>query len=247
MEGVKGVGQVTQVAFAVPPGSLKFWSKRLQRLQVEQFHSTEIFGKPAVEFQDPDDLGLLLIEETESDLSFHSPHSVWITDQVGAEVAIQHFYSATLAAESMELLQPLLENGLGYHFQTAQQQLHRFTLSGQHKAADLIIEKAPDLEPGFGGAGTVHHIAFRVRDQQHQLALRSLMSDYGLHPTQVIDRFYFHSVYFRTPAGILFELATDAPGFTVDEPVETLGEKLSLPPFLESYRSTIEAGLTPLK
>ena len=121
-----------------------------------------------------------------------------------------------------------------------------YEIAGSNRANQLQIEEHPDQSPVYQGSGTVHHIAFQVEDRDELLLKRQQVMELGLYPTEVIDRYYFKSVYFRTPAGILFELATNGPGFTVDEAEEVLGKKLSLPPFLEDRRKEIEAKLKPI-
>jgi glyoxalase family protein len=160
--------------------------------------------------------------------------------EVPAEHALQGFHGARAYASDPERSRSLLEQGLG------------FAASGEgweargDERGGLYLYDAPPAERGIQGAGTVHHIAWNSADEDHE-AWRDRVAGNGAHPTQVIDRHYFKSIYFREPSGVLFELATPSPGFTVDEPLETLGEKLSIPPRLESLRDQIEDTVRPLE
>ncbi|HEX7017472.1 MAG TPA: VOC family protein, partial [Patescibacteria group bacterium] len=162
-----------------------------------------------------------------------------------AEYAIRNFDSARLTVSSLELIEPLLTQVLGYELVEHKENLYLFAVPDMTRAAYLEVEVAAG-PLGATGAGTVHHIAFTATTEDHQLQLRDTVMSLGLHPTTVIDRYYFKSVYFRTPAGILFELATEGPGFTADEKEAVLGQKLALPPFLEDQREDIEATLPPI-
>jgi glyoxalase family protein len=141
------------------------------------------------------------------------------------------------------MIEPILTDVFGYTYVENEGHVHLYSLKNSDRANFLEISEAPSLEFGQNAAGTVHHIAFRAKDLEEQAEMRKRVVQLGLYPTDVIDRFYFKSVYFRTPAGILFEIATDGPGFTADEAIDQLGEKLALPPFLEHERSMIESNL----
>jgi glyoxalase family protein len=171
--------------------------------------------------------------------------NVWTTAEISVTEAIRYFYSATLTVSSLNLIQPVLDV-FGYKRVGADGFELLYQLGDNERAAYLIVEERSQSGSGLNMAGTVHHIAFAVEDEAAELAVRQQLLAIGLYPTEVIDRFYFKSVYFRTPAGILFELATEGPGFTADEDKATLGEKLALPPFLESQRAQIEAQLVPI-
>jgi glyoxalase family protein len=135
---------------------------------------------------------------------------------------------------------------LGYQEKKAEGNATLYQRPGLQRAAFLEVEEAPALPMGYNAVGTVHHIAFTTEGEGSQLELRERLIQVGQRPTEVIDRYYFKSIYFRTPAGILFEIATAGPGFTADEPEGDLGQRLSLPPFLEEYRAQIEANLVPV-
>lgn len=243
--GVHGVGQVTQISLAVPEDSLDFWKQRFKQLKVAHEQAITSFNLPRLRFTDHDHQHLELvglpnkvIDAIEGD--------IWTTTDIGKSHAIRAFHAARLATASYELLDPVLTRVLGYQLLSEQNHTRLYQNTTTKRAAYLEVVESPLAEMGINAVGTVHHIAFRVTDEAELLSTRQQVLDIGLQPTGVIDRYYFKSVYFRTPAGILFELATDGPGFTVDEPEEALGQKLALPPFLESQRQAIEADLTPL-
>jgi glyoxalase family protein len=235
-QGQRGNGFVTKIAMSVPKGSLAFWKDRFTQKGIKH-HS----GQNTITFYDGDDqqLELVGVENTED-------KDVWITSEISAENAIQSFYSATLTVAHRSLVEPILVKALGYNQVKSEGKLHTFRIEGSDRAAFIEVEETDTGNYGMSGAGTVHHIAFRVKDLDEELEIRKKLTDMGLVPTEVIDRYYFKSVYFRTPAGILFEMATDEPGFTADEQEEELGKKLALPPFLEKERKIIEAHLTPI-
>ena len=167
----------------------------------------------------------------------------WEDGPITAEHAIRGFHSATLWVNSVRETAELLTGHLGYTFVGQEGNRHRF--KGAGKNAGLIIDllERPGLPPARLGAGSVHHIAFRTVDDEEQLEYQQSLRGAGYYVTPVMDRQYFHSIYFRSPGGVLFEIATDAPGFTLDEPVSELGSSLKLPPWLEPRRQEIEQAL----
>jgi glyoxalase family protein len=225
-KGVLGNGQVARIDLAVPETSLSFWQERLQAPSITNAH---------IDVTDPDGLRLRLVGLTHEKLD---GGNVWTTAEVPKDVAIRHFDQAVLQVESRRMIEPVLET-LGYEVRGTKYEVHGT------RGKILALEEKPQGKQEVSGAGTVHHIAFSVEDEDEQLAMREAIMELGLHPTPVIDRFYFKSIYFMTPAGILFEVATKGPGFTADEDEARLGEKLALPPFLEPQREVIEAGLEP--
>lgn len=241
--GENGPGFVTAISLAVPLGTLAWWQERFDHLTIEQDPIIERFGEKVLAFRDSDGQQLELVEVAEFSREFEE--LVWSTAEITHKHAIRCFHSAMLSVQNRETLEPLLEF-MGYQQQEEQGNLVRFFLPEHKNAAQLLLEVHPGTPSGFTGAGTVHHIAFTVEDQAEQALWIDSLQKLGLQPTTIIDRYYFASVYFRTPAGILFELATKEPGFTADENLETLGEELALPPFLEPYRKQIEAGLPSL-
>jgi glyoxalase family protein len=241
MQGHNGVGLVSKISFSVPEESLSFWTTRFQEAHVKVLQKIERFGKKRIVFTDDDSLTLELVGVPPAELEPDS--ELWTTSEVSTQHAIRCFYSATLAVVSLESIEPVLSHVFGYEQSASEERLHQYATNGSHRANLLEVLEEPSAAPGFNAAGTVHHIAFRATDEAEQLRMRKQVIQLGLYPTEVINRFYFKSVYFRTPAGILFEIATDGPGFAADEDSEHLGEKLSLPPFLEANRAQIEARL----
>jgi glyoxalase family protein len=241
--GSRGRGQATTISLAVPERSLAFWQDRFEQYEVRQESQAALFGHDRIVFYDLDDQRLELVGVPTDEL-VASPH-FWTTGDVTAENAIRHFHSARLTVTNKASIEPILQ-ALGYNASKTEGNVTLYRGEGSLRAAYLEVEEAPEQPMGYNAIGTVHHIAFGAADEAAQQELREQMVALGQRPTEMIDRFYFKSVYFRIPAGILFELATMGPGFTADEPEAELGQKLSLPPFLEPYRAQIEAGLVPV-
>lgn len=241
--GKQGTGQVTTVSFVVPVNSLIFWEKRFKDLEVRCERIKEKFGYKRMMFYDNDNQRLELVEVPEIESEYAK--NVWTKD-ISAENAICAFHGATLSVMSEALITPVLKV-FGYELQSTDEMCMLYKLPDRTNTVYLQIEELPLEIDVINGSGTVHHIAFGVENREIQEKVRQQIIDIGLYPTHVIDRFYFTSVYFRTSAGILFEIATEGPGFTADENEATLGEKLALPPFLEDQRETIEQNLSPLR
>jgi glyoxalase family protein len=223
--GARGSGQVTTVSFAVPRNSMTFWKERLRGTHVIAEEIEGRFGSNALRFLDPDGLQLELVASANEESS--------------SERAIRGFAAPTLEVRNPEKTEKLLTEILGFEFVAKENNRRRFRGSGSNASAEVDLVSS---ETGFGqiAAGTVHHIAFRAADDDEQLKVREQLAARGLNVTSVIDRQYFHSIYFREPNGILFEIATDGPGFLIDEPADALGETLKLPPIYESKRNEIE-------
>jgi glyoxalase family protein len=238
--GRPGVGQAYATGFSVPRGSMDFWSKRLTELAVEHFLVESRFGAGALALLDPDGLRIELIEADQD------PRPATPSDVIPADFAIRGFHSSTLALAESAATARLLTETMGYRLLATEGTRQRYEAGagGPGTWVDLVVD--PKLPRGLNGAGTIHHVAFRVPDEAAQIAAHEAIEARGLHISPVIDRAYFKSIYYREPAGILFEIATDGPGFTIDEPVEHLGETLSLPPRLEAHREAIEAALPAL-
>jgi len=241
--GSRGTGQIEATGFTIPPSSISYWLDRLRKQNVPAEKTSARFGEEVIRFADPDGLLLELIAST-------SVPSVefWPDSPVPSEHSLRGFHSVSAALEGYERTASLLTDSFGYRL--IDQSGHRFRFAAQNDAAkgriiDLLC--LPDSHPGRVAAGSVHHIAFRARDEKEQLEWREHLVGLGYNVTPVIDRTYFHSIYFREPGGVLFEIAPDPPGFTLDEKVEELGNGLRLPPWMESARSEIEAILPPIK
>jgi predicted esterase/catechol 2,3-dioxygenase-like lactoylglutathione lyase family enzyme len=241
-KGKPGAGMVTAIGFAVPADSLEFWRERLREKAIAVAES-ERFGESVLAFHDPHGLPLELI-------GVSNPPSVpaWKEGPVPAEHAIRGFHSATALTRSPGRTEDLLTGVLGMERIGQDGDRARFRMASPDSPGilyDLVAD--PKAPLGRPGGGTVHHIAFRALDDAEQKRWRETVRKTGLNPTPVIDRNYFHSIYFREPGGVLFEIATDPPGFAIDEAPERLGESLKLPPQYESIRGDIEAGLPPLR
>jgi len=235
-QGTPGRGQATATAFVVPEGSLDHWATRLAEHGVETGERVQRFGTGVLPFADPDGQPLELVEG-ETDVE------PWRGGPVPAEHAVRGFHGVTLHTTDPEATGSVLEL-LGYSEVDGDGDRVRFRADGDRAAVvDLLTGDGPRARQG---AGTVHHVAFRTPDAETQQAWRNRLVEAGLHVTPVKDRQYFESIYFREPGGVLFEVATDPPGFTRDESVEALGSDLKLPPWLEDDRETIETVLPPL-
>ena len=237
--GKQGTGQTTEITYAVPQGSLPFWKERLEKYAVKIMETGKRFNEDFISFQDPDGLPLtFLVPGAEDD------RKGWQTGEVNASVATKGFHSVTLTLKRRDLTEKVLAL-LGYQFAGNEGNRYRYANPAIPTASiiDIIEANEPD---GVNAAGTVHHIAFRVKDEKIQMELRDKILKAGYQITPKIDRNYFFSLYFREPGGVLFEIATDNPGFTVDEPVTALGSTLKLPPQYEAYRTKIENALPVL-
>lgn len=234
LKGRIGTGQVGVTSYIVPTDSIQFWESRLQKFGIA-FHSSIRFGERYLKFHDPDGLELELIERKEG------PINNWNFGGVQAEHAIKGFGGATLFSAQPNKTADLLENIMGLECVGDESGFLRFKADA-HLGNTIDIKLTPSVR-GLMGAGTVHHIAWRAKDEEDLLRWRSLLQDKGYYPTEIRDRNYFQAVYFHEEGGILFEIATDPPGFAVDEPVHELGNKLMLPSWLESKREELEETL----
>ena len=235
--GRPGTGQSYATAFSVPAGSLAYWQKRLAEFKVTSLPVEKRFADEVLPFFDIDGLRLELVATSESDPRPPAPST-----EVAAEYAIRGFHGATLALIDAKATAAVLAESMGYSRLSQEGHRTRYAAAGGPGSyVDLLTD--PSLPRGLNGAGTIHHIAFRVPDDAAQVTARGDLTKRGLQVSPVIDRAYFKSIYYREPGGVLFEIATDQPGFAIDEPVETLGQRLSLPPHLEPHRAEIEAAL----
>ena len=240
-KGRLGTGQVTVTSFSIPDGAIGFWMERLKNHAVPFQGPTRRFDEHVLSFSDPDGLRLELVAHPramEGNVSKEGP--------VPPEHAVRGFYGLTLSEDGYERTTSLLTDTLGFRQIRQHDNRYRFEVGagGPGTLVDLLCP--PDTSHGVVSVGTVHHVAWRTPDDERQKAWREKLVDVGLNVTPMIDRKYFHSIYFREPGGILFEIATDPPGFTVDEPVHQLGTRLTLPPWLEPVRPEIERTLPPV-
>ncbi len=237
-KGRVGAGEVTATAFSIPLGSIPSWIERLQSKSVA-FSEKQRFGARLLAFEDPDGMALELVEHREQQTT-HAPRY----SDVDPAYAIQGFYGVTLLERSLEDTEAVLQL-MGFFKIAEERNRVRFAPDGDAYGRFLDIQIDPKAPQGHMGAGTVHHIAFRNVDDEAQGEWRKTVARH-LSVTPVQDRTYFHSIYFREPGGVLFEMATDNPGFLIDEPIESLGESLRIPEWNEPIRQTIEARLTPI-
>jgi glyoxalase family protein len=235
--GVQGAGQATVTSFSVPEGSLGYWTERLGKLGVPFQDPRARFDGEVLTLLDPDGLRLELVTRADDG------RTPWTGGPVPAEHAVRGFDGVTLTEWNPEVTAEVLAGTLG--FQPAGQQGDRFRFKAGDSRVDVLA--SPASVRGHISAGTVHHVAWRAADDADQLAWREAVAESGLYVTPVLDRQYFHSIYFREPGGVLFEIATDPPGFTRDEPVDSLGSSLKLPPWLEPERKRIEQALPPIE
>jgi glyoxalase family protein len=241
--GRAGVGLAQQTAFRVPVGSIGYWTHRLIEKGVAHDALEKRFGEPVLSFTDPDGMSLALVGVAGADAE-----SGWAGGEIAAEHAIRGFHGVTLMLQDAARTGAVLTNVLGFAEGGREGGLVRFKAKDAALGGVVDIREAKGFLAGSMGRGSVHHIAFRAADDAAQAAMaRKLAQAHRLQPTEQKDRQYFRSVYFREPGGILFEIATDQPGFAIDEPVASLGRDLKLPPFLEPQRKKIEAVLPPLE
>jgi glyoxalase family protein len=238
----RGTDEVALTAFSVPDGSLDFWRERLSRLGVPHHEPEPRFGEPALALADPDGLPLPLVIATEPDVRLP-----WTTPEIGAGQAVRGFHGVSLTLEDRAATADLLIEIMGYERVTSAGRVHRYAAPHAPTARFLDIVEDPDGAPAASGRGAVHHIAFAVAADDAQDHFRQKLISAGHRVTPRIDRTYFHSIYFQTPGGVLFEIATEGPGFTVDEPRETLGRALKLPAQHEPLRARLEQRLPPLR
>jgi glyoxalase family protein len=236
-----GPPQVTETAFAVSVGASAFWSERLQEHEVEMEPSVSRFGEQVLSFADPDGLRLEIVASAEPG------GQIPTSGPIPAANAIRGFHGVTLSEEGYENTARLLTEAMGFRADGHEGNRFRYRAATGELASVVDLLCVPDARHGGIGAGVVHHVAFRTPDDAQQRAWRTEITRLDYNVTPVMDRIYFHSIYFREPGGVLFEIATDPPGFTLDETAEELGTKLRLPPWLEPQRAVLEAVLPPLR
>ena len=240
IRGRPGTGEVGTTVFSVPEGSLDFWAQHLAAHGVTDIKRDESFGEPRLTFSGPDGDGLALVEDK------NDVRAPWTGEGIAADRAIRGFHSASLRLRDAGATEELLKL-MGYEHADTHQGIRRLVRPDGNGADFIDIETLPEVGRGDLGAGSVHHIAFAVENRATQLEVRKALMDTGYQLTPVIDRDYFFSVYFRTPGGVLFEIATNEPGFDRDEDTAHLGEALKLPAQHEHLRSKLEKTLEPLE
>jgi glyoxalase family protein len=240
--GRSGAGMVTAVAFAVPEESMPFWKHRLQAAGTA-IRTTERFGEPVLQFSDPHGLPLELIGTTRP-----TPVTHWRFGPVPQAHAVSGFHSATATLNDLEPIMSLLKDTMGMTPDGREQHRYRFRMDDRIAPGhfyDVVFDA--QATPGRAGSGTVHHIAFRTQTDADQVRWQGVLRSAGLGVTDVRDRKYFRSIYFHSPGGVLFEIATDHPGFAIDESTADMGSALQLPSQYEHLRAELDNRLPPLQ
>lgn len=236
--GVRGNGETNTVAYSVPAGSFGFWQEHLKQNGIASKPIEKRFGENVLAFDDPDSMRVELIETASA-----APVRFWEAGPIPQAYALRGFHSVTLWLDEVEPTADLLTKHMGYR--AAGNEGDRYRFVGDSNVSGYIVDilHRPGKTPAGFGAGSIHHIAFRVPTDEEQLQYQNLIRAAGFRVTEVMDRNYFYSIYFRELGGVLFEIATDTPGFAIDEPVESLGETLKLPEWFEPNRVAIEHSL----
>lgn len=240
--GRLGAGLAVETSFAIPAGSLAYWQERLMQYGIEHGAPESRFGETTLAFKDPHGLPLALVETGEA-----REFVPWESSPVPSEHQLRGMHAVRLWERQLASTDTLLTALMGFRLLGEEDGWYRYGVEGGGSGRLVEIKELPEERLGQWGTGSVHHVAWRVTDSDEQMSLRETLAQAGLRPTQQIDRFWFTSVYFREPGGVLFELATDGPGFDRDEDMEHLGEQLILPPWLETHRKEIEAALPLLE
>jgi glyoxalase family protein len=239
--GVKGAGQITVTSFSVPAESLDFWRARLQASGITVTDLAPRFEEASLVFVDPSGLVIELVG-TRGD-----PRTPWVVGGVGPGQAIRGIHSVSLTVRTAGPTLEFLTGVLGWAVVAEEPGRTRVGIGDSGPGSLMDVIEAPGAPPARNGLGTVHHVAMAIGSDEEQLALRERLLDLGVGVTEVRDRQYFQSIYFREPGGVLYEVATVNPGFAVDEEPRQLGQALKLPPWEEPHRAAIEAGLPKIR
>lgn len=240
-QGRRGTGEITIVAFSVPSISLQYWMARFANLSISFDGPKKRFGYEYIGLLDPDGMKIEIAADPNSDSTMG-----WYNGEIPAEHSIRKFFGSTFYLNDAKSTEELLTRVMGAKFISEENKIRRFYFGEDESLSFVDIIQDPKAPRAVSGAGSVHHIAWRTANDEEQLNWRKRILEHGLYPTEVVDRNYFHSIYFREPGGILFEIATDQPGFMVDETFENLGTELKLPEWHEPKRKLIEQILIPL-
>lgn len=238
--GTKGSGQVTVTSFSVPNGALQFWRAHLGARGIATNDVEPRFGEPALRFSDRSGLTFELVA------SDRDPRAPWIAEGFDADTAIRGLHGVTIIVRDSAGTIDLMTRVLGYRVAGEDGRRTRMAAGADAPGHFIDVFADPTAAPAINGLGTVHHVAMAIGSEAEQLEMRERLIEYGSRVTEVRDRCYFKSIYFREPGGVLFEVATIQPGFTSDEPLATLGADLKLPPWEEPHRVEIEAELAPV-
>jgi glyoxalase family protein len=241
--GRNGVGLTQQTMFRVPESAIGYWAHRFVEKGVVHEAIEKRFGQSVLSFTDPDGMSLALVGVAGSETE-----AAWQGDDVPVEHALRGFRGVRLLLDDAKRTAAILTDVLGFTESGREGPVTQFIADGTNAGGIVEIREAKGFLAGNMGRGSVHHVAFRAATDEAQAEMRrKLVENHSIQATEQIDRNYFRSIYFREPGGIIFEIATDQPGFAIDEPVASLGQSLMLPPFLEGQRKAIEAKLQPLE
>jgi len=240
--GRRGAGETSAMAYAIPRASMTYWKARLEEHGVSAVEVGPRFGDAVLQFEDPDGMVVELIATDDPSTIQH-----WTDGPVPAEHALRGFHSVTLLLNRSEATEAVLVEEMGYERIAEEGSRIRFRGASNDRGLYIDFDVQPEAKRGAFGAGSIHHIAFRTVDDAEQQEYLQSLNEAGLRVTPVQDRQYFHSIYFREPGGVLFEVATDEPGFTADESVAELGSSLKLPAWFESRRAEIESILPAIE
>lgn len=240
-KGKIGTGMATEIGYSVPNGSLDFWTNRFKELNVKHGEANQRFGEQYLPFEDPDGLLLNLVVPAAED-----SRKQWTTKEVGEDAATKGFHSVVLTVKKVDPTAKILTDIFGYELLKQEGNRFRFITDANATANIVDIVEEPNGSHGHNAGGTNHHVAFRAKDDNIMMEFREKVKSAGLNITEKIDRNYFYSLYFREPNGVLFEIASDNPGFAIDENVNELGTHLMLPSQYEEYRKRIEEWLPEL-
>jgi glyoxalase family protein len=238
----KGIGLASEVQLAVPPDSLDYWGERLARYGIRTGAAETRRGSRVLPVTDPHGLELAFVETPDP-----RQFTPWDHSPVPVSRQVRGLHGVRLWERDLAPTAGFLTEVMGFRALEPDGEWQRYGPDAGGSGQLVELRQVSDVPRGAWGQGAMHHVAWRVPDAATQLAARTRIEAAGRRPTEVIDRFWFKSVYFLEPGGVLFELATDGPGFTTDEPLASLGEKLVLPPWLERHRNAIEAELPPLR
>jgi glyoxalase family protein len=238
--GRKGGGQLTYTAFSIPQASLRYWMDRLTQFGIPYAGPYQRFDESYLRLEDYDGMGVELVATT------NDTRPGWDNGKIPLEYAVRGFHTVSLNEFSIDRTVALLTNPMQHTLVAEEKDRFRFQAGAGGPGNYVDVVYSPKDVRALQGAGSVHHVAFSTDTDETQLAIREELLSTGYSPTEVLDRNYFHSIYYREPGGILFEIATNPPGFAVDEPLESLGTSLKLPEWYEPRRAKIEAELPPL-
>jgi glyoxalase family protein len=239
--GMQGSGQVTVTSFSVPEGSLDRWKTRLRERGFTVADAPPRFGEESIVVTDPSGLAIELVGTK------HDTRTPWIGPELDQASAVRGIHSVTMTVDDPRTTLAFMREWLGFDVSEEMEGRTRVSVNGEGPGKSIDIRIDPAARRALNGIGTVHHVAMAIGSEEEQLTLRTALVQRGIDVTPVMDRSYFKSIYFREPGGVLFEVATTAPGFDVDEPLAELGRELKLPPWEEPKRQIIEAALPAVR